>query len=306
MTRFLKKKVFYIISSIAILFGIAFMAFKLQTVYATTADQFLISKAEATYKNLADNEALDSVDALIQAIDKVTYPNSIGTITVAKEDNDSLTDESGVMIETKDGTGIPKSITLKVKVTKAVDAEKGTEAYNNINSMLKGKKIRIVYDVKLIQTINNVETEVQPEVIKPGTTLIIHIGVPKGVNPKSAKILHIHSEDDLEFIENVEIVNNEFVFEVTRLSEFAIVTPKNSVPSYAIALIIVGSILLVCSISYILLFFVFNEWINKNGKAIRVFKIGKKETRIRLLLMPCKLEYKDRHEIFKTKEEALK
>ena len=298
-----------------------------------------LTTAETTYKNLADNDAADSVDTLILAIGIVTYPNSLSAISAAKEAYDSLTDaqkalvdnydkleaaeakyeeleldatrhsltdESGVMVETKDGTGIPKSITLMIEVTKTVAAEKGTDAYTNINSMLKGKKIRSVYDVKLIQTINNVETEVQPEDIKPGTTIIIHIGVPKGVNPKSAKILHIHSEDDLEFIENVEIVNNEFVFEVTRLSEFAIVTPKNSVPGYAIALIIVGSILLVCSISYILLFFVFNEWINKNGKAVRVFKIGKKETRIRLLLMPCKLEYKDRQEIFKTKEEALK
>ena len=46
MTRFLKKKVFYIISSFAILFGIAFMAFKSQTVYASPADPFLISTAD--------------------------------------------------------------------------------------------------------------------------------------------------------------------------------------------------------------------------------------------------------------------
>ena len=215
--------------------------------------------------------------------------------------------EKGVAIETSDGTGIPTTITLKVEVKTTVSATEGSTAYANINAKLNNNEvISGVYDVKLIQTINGVEKVVQPSDIKAGTKVKIHIAIPEGVNPEETRILHIHSENDIEYVENVEVVGNEFVFEVDRLSEFALVTLTHGIPGWAIALIVIGCVLLLCCGCYLLLFFVFNKWINKDGKAVRVFKLGKKDDKVRVIIMPCKFEYKEESEVFKTKDEAMK
>ena len=301
-----------------------------------------LTAAETTYKNLDDKAKANAVDALIFAIGEVEYTTTCKTkIDAARTAYDALTTsqkelvtnyktltdaekrydelelaatrhslddkEKGVEIETSDGTGIPKTITLKVEVKTTVSATEGSTAHANINAKLNNNEvISGVYDVKLIQTINGVEKEVQPSEIKAGTTIKIHIAIPEGVNPEETRILHIHSENDIEYVENVEVVGNEFVFEVDRLSEFALVTLTHGVPGWAIALIVIGSILLACGLCYVLMFFVFNKWINKDGKAVRAIKLGKKEEKVRLMVMPCKFEYKDEAEVFKTKEEAMK
>ena len=309
----------------------------LVTNYSTLTD------AETEYAKLkADNEAANAVDALISAIGKVEYTTTCKTkIDAARTAYDALTadqkalvtnysaltdaekrydelelaatrhslddKEKGVEIETSDGTGIPKTITLKVEVKTTVSATDGSTAQANINAKLNNNEvISGVYDVKLIQTINGVEKVVQPSDIKAGTKIKIHITIPEGVNPEETRILHIHSENDIEYVENVEVVGNEFVFEVDRLSEFALVTLTHGIPGWAIALIVIGCVLLLCCVCYLLLFFVFNKWINKDGKAVRVFKLGKKDDKVRVIIMPCKFEYKEESEVFKTKEEAMK
>ena len=302
-----------------------------------------LTAAETEYAKLkADNEAADAVDALISAIGKVEYTTTCkNKIDAAREAYDALTTsqkelvtnyktltdaekrydelelaatrhllddkEKGVEIETSDGTGIPTTITLKVEVKTTVSATEGSTAYANINAKLNNNEvISGVYDVKLIQTINGVEKVVQPSDIKAGTKIKIHITIPEGVNSEKTRILHIHSENDIEYVENVEVVGNEFVFEVDRLSEFALVILTHGIPGWAIALIVIGCVLLLCCGCYLLLFFVFNKWINKDGKAVRVFKLGKKDDKVRLIIMPCKFEYKEESEVFKTKEEAMK
>ena len=303
-----------------------------------------LTDAEALYAKLkADNEAADSVDALILAIGIVTYPNSLGAITAAIEAYNSLTDDqkalvdnydkltlakdtydqlelnatrhslddedTGVEIETSDGIGIPKTITLKVEVKTTVSAEKGTEGYTNITAQIKGnEKISGVYDVKLIQTIDGVEMVVQPSDIKAGTKIVIHIEIPKGVNPNETRILHIHSSDDIEYVDDVEVIDNEFVFEVSRLSEFALVTKKHGLPGYAIALVVAGSLWLfiaLVALCYVLLLFVFNKWIVVDDKVVRVFKLWHKEDTYMLFVMPCFFKKYKEEEIFDTKEEAL-
>ena len=301
-----------------------------------------LTTAETTYKNLDDNAKANAVDALISTIGKVEYTTTCKTkIDAARTAYDALTadqkalvtnyktltdaekrydelelaatrhslddKEKGVEIETSDGTGIPTTITLKVEVKTTVSATEGSTAHASINAKLNNNEvISGVYDVKLIQTINGVEKVVQPSDIKAGTKVKIHITIPEGVNPEETRILHIHSENDIEYVENVEVVGNEFVFEVDRLSEFALVTLTHGIPGWAIALIVIGCVLLLCCGCYLLLFFVFNKWINKDGKAVRVFKLGKKDDKVRVIIMPCKFEYKEESEVFKTKEEAMK
>ena len=299
--------------------------------------------AENDYATLkANHDAADAVITKINAIGEVEYTTTCkNKIDAARSAYDALTTiqkelvtnyktltdaekkydelelaatrhslddkERGVEIETSDGTGIPTTITLKVEVKTTVSATEGSTAYANIEGKVNGnEKISGVYDVKLIQTINGVEKVVQPADIKAGTKIKIHIAIPEGVNPEETRILHIHSENDIEYVENVEVVGNEFVFEVDRLSEFALVTLTHGIPGWSIALIVIGCVLLLCCGCYLLLFFVFNKWINKDGKAVRVFKLGKKDDKVRVIIMPCKFEYKEETEVFKTKEEAMK
>lgn len=78
-----------------------------------------------------------------------------------------------------------------------------------------------------------------------------------------------------------------------------------SFPVWALVLIIVGGVLLLCCGCYFLLFFVFNKWVNEEGDTVRVIKLGKKDGKVRLCKMPCKFIYKDEKEVFNSKLEAL-
>lgn len=178
---------------------------------------------------------------------------------------------SGVMVETSDGIGIPKNITLKADY----EVSESYESY--IKSNAEGNNIVGIYTVRLIQTIDGVEKEVQPSVIKERQKITIHLAIPEGIVPETSAILHIHNENDIKYVDNMRILGKEYVFEVSELSQFAILTPKPSLPVWIAASIIAGSVLAGFLIIYLLLFFVFNKWIVKNGKVKRVIKLGKKK-----------------------------
>ena len=215
-------------------------------------------------------------------------------------------EEKGVVIETSDGTGIDHTIVLTVEVKTTVSAEKGTQEYKDINKKVKSsEKIVGVYDVKLIQTINGVSKEVQPSDIKEGIKIIIHLSVPEGVKPENVRVLHIHSENDIEFVSDVKVEGKELVFEVDRLSEFALVAKGMGMPGYAVALLILGIVLSIIGICYLLALFGFNNWMVLDNKVVRVFKLYKKNEKVLVLVMPFKFKQSvGEEELFKSKEEA--
>ena len=85
-----------------------------------------------------------------------------------------------------------------------------------------------------------------------------------------------------------------------------IVLANSGLPAWAIVLIVLGSIVVLSSLSIFLLFFVFNKWIVREGKIIRVIVIGKRNNGFRVLPLNFKTEMKKVEEIFKTKTEAEK
>ena len=85
-----------------------------------------------------------------------------------------------------------------------------------------------------------------------------------------------------------------------------IVLANSGLPAWAIVLIVLGSIVVLSSLSIFLLFFVFNKWIVREGKIIRVIVIGKGNNGFRVLPLNFKTEMKKVEEIFKTKTEAEK
>ena len=77
-------------------------------------------------------------------------------------------------------------------------------------------------------------------------------------------------------------------------------------PSWSIALIEVGGLLLLCALAYVLCLFAFNKWISENGKAVRAFKLWKKDDKHLVFAFPFKFVYRSEKEIYNSKKEASK
>lgn len=219
-------------------------------------------------------------------------------------------------------------ISVKVQIKTEISTEQKRSNYAELGKKYinKNEDIGAIYDVKLIRTIDGVEQEIQPSDIKAGTKILISMGLPTNLIGKSFRLLHIHSSDDVEEINASKYAvtgdGKTVMLETERLSEFAFIVastgdngfiyddgnPNGGIPGWAIALIIIGSVLLLLGVVYALLFFVFNKWIKKEDKAVRVlpFTLGKKDELFRVMAFPFKCEYRKENEIFKTKKDALK
>ena len=100
-------------------------------------------------------------------------------------------------------------------------------------------------------------------------------------------------------------IGNEVVFEVSSLSELAFVQPSNnSLPGWAIALIVIGAVLLFGLFCYVLLFSVFAKWTDKDNEAKRVTIVGKRDETKKVMFMNLKTAYRIESRSFKTKDEA--
>ena len=64
---------------------------------------------------------------------------------------------------------------------------------------------------------------------------------------KNLRILHVHSDDDMEFVDNFKIDGNKVSFDIDRLSEFVFITTNNGLLVGAIVAIIVA-MLAVCAV----------------------------------------------------------
>lgn len=299
-------------------------------------------EAEESYKAFDDQAKADVVKGLIDAIGEVKYPDSGDSIKAARDAYDALDkdqkelvsnyqtlldaeatyaqleldatrheikdEQSGVKVATSDGTGIPKNINLKVVVKTNVKAQEGSTELENIKKLLASdEKISNVFDVRLIQTEGGIEKDIQPSDIKEGMKLIVTIALPKGINVNDLKILHIHSESSIEFIENFKVDGNEVSFEVASLSEMAFIQKANTgLPGWAIALIVIGGVLLLLCLLYILFMFVFNKWCIKDNKVVRAIKLREKQSRVKVILFPLCFTSRLDTAVFSSKAEAEK
>ena len=189
--------------------------------------------------------------------DQKALVNNYSTLTSAedayaklKKENVNLSithEESKVTFAVKTGTGIPNTVHLEVDVKTTVSAEEGSVEYDAIKTKLeKNEKISRVYDVKLIQTVNGVKTEIQPSDIEEGMIITVSMELPDGISAENLRILHIHSNDDMEFVEDFKVEGNEISFEIDRLSEFVFITSNNGLSGGAIAAIIIA-VIIICA-----------------------------------------------------------
>lgn len=228
--------------------------------------------------------------------------------------------EGDISVTIKDGeTEYNVDISVKVEVKTEVTVDEKRTEYASIGRefIKQDEDINAIYSVKLIRTVDGVQTEIQPSDIKEGTKIVVSMPVPEQLVSKTFRLLEIFSTTEAKEMENYALSKDgkTLVVEVDRMGEFAFVSHTDVpngfdystvIPGWAIALIIVGSILLLCLLCFFLLFFVFNKWIRKDDKALRAVKFGKKDNKVRLLVMPFRFEYRQEAEVFDTKQEALK
>ena len=284
-----------------------------------------IDEATSAFNSLSDSEQ-NAVS------NKNVLETAVATYELFAHQGD-MTD-NGVHVSGKDGELIPTNVTLKVELSTSVKAEEGSTEYSNISNLLgEDKEITSVYDVKLIKTEGGVETEIQPSEIKEGLVLVIQITLPDGMSVEGLEVLHIHSDSDIAFVTNFTIENGKLTFEVTKLSEIAFVMPvskaapkaRTGLPGWAIALIVIFSILLLICGAYFFVFFVFNKWIKEENEEVtrvlpfafgkkdgkqRLFRVPfnfvKKDGKLKFVFKPFKFVYRDDKEVYPAKEDALK
>ena len=142
--------------------------------------------------------------------------------------------------------------------------------------MKSNSKIYKIYDVKLIRTVNGVEEEIQPSDIKDGMNVTIKISMPE--NLTEFKLLHIHSEDDIEEITDYVLNNGELEFDCNRLSEFVIVVPgiaDNHGFCMGWVVFIIAIVLLVYLALYIFIYFGICDSLIKKLKLDGLKKVSK-------------------------------
>ena len=264
-----------------------------------------IFKAKYTPFDTANYNVVENIDIQVNVKWILVDPNE-GDVTVSVDDGD---------------TGFDVNISVKIEIKTDISMEQKRTNYAVVgrNYINPNEDIAAIYSVKLIRTINGVEQEIQPSDIKEGTKVTITMVLPEELVGKEFRLLHIHNSNDVEEISPDKYAitgdGKTLILETDRLSEFAFIIAgegdngfdySNRLPGWVIAFIVIGGLLVLCCLCYLLLFFVFNKWIRKEDKALRAVKFGKKEDKVRLLVMPFKFEYREESQVFDTKKEALK
>ncbi len=129
------------------------------------------------------------------------------------------------------------------------------------------------------------------------------IGEVDGSDACKARIDDARSSYDALTDSQKGLVSN---YDTLLAAEKAYAEKTNGLAWWAIILIIFACLIALGVVAYFVMFYLGNKWINKNGKAVRVFELGKKDEQSRLLTMSCRIEYRQSEEVFKTKDEALK
>ncbi len=217
-------------------------------------------------------------------------------------------------------------ISVKVEVNTEVTVEQKRSEYSDIGRryIKPDEDISEIYSVKLIKKVGTTETEIQPSDIKEGTKIIVSMPVPTELVGQQFRLLEIFNSSEAKEFSNTEYAitgdGKTLMVEIDRMGEFAFIihtdsdngfvytTPGGGIPAVAVVFIVLGAILLVLVGAWALMMFVFNKWIRREDKAIRVFKLFgiKKDDKFLVVSFPVKFEYKLDNEIFNTKEEALK
>ena len=261
-------------------------------------------KAKYTPVDTANYNVVENIDIKVIAKWVLVDPTQGDVSVTINGDNEAFTVDISVKVE------------VKTEVT--VDEKRNEYASLATKDFVKpNEDISAIYGVKLIRTINGVEEEIQPSDIKPGTKITVSMAIPEELVGKDFRLLHIHNSDDIVEVTNYAISKDgkTLMLEVDRLSDFAFITATDAdngfiysigLPGWALALIIIGGILLLAILALLILFFICNKWIIVDNKSVRVFVYNKKnKEENKLLTLTLKKYIRKEEEVYKNRQDAL-
>jgi len=205
------------------------------------------------------------------------------SITPKKDD----TTKDIVILNTDSGFTTDISVTVEITLEQEVSNKQLLVNYFDlpINNMklTKTEHVGVIYDVKLIQTINDVKTVIQPEDIAPGTIIKVKLLIPEDINiNKISRILHVHSASDIteiEFDKNNIDSEGYYEIETDSFSEFAIIY-KSGMPTWLIVLICLFILIIVAAIVLYIL------WQKEYETSIQEYNVERKLKFLDVIFIP--------------------
>ena len=279
----------------------------LVTNYQTLVD------GEALYAAMqADDDSANNVESLIDAIGVVSYTEeSKGKIDAARNAYDALTDGQKELVLNYS--------TLTIKEGQYKNLEDDNNAAKNVENLINAIG-DVTYSKECfdkIETATNAYktlSSARKILVKNVATLTSAESLYKDLE-KTCKA--IEAIDYVEYtVESKEKINaasalydelsEENKAKVTNYDTLKAAEDKYNSLSSAHAskviwlIVIIASIILVVAlvIAYVLMFFVFNKYVIIKSKRRRVFKIGNKNNKIRLLKMNFRIIYRDEVDVY--------
>jgi len=126
-------------------------------------------------------------------------------------------------------------ISVKVETVSVLQPQDNLDM-DAINAAYVNRRSEIskIYSVKLYRTVtvDGVETveEIQPSDLKEGLNVIVRIEIPDYLEGRKFRVLHIHSQDDIEYVSDsdMQIEDGYVSVRINRLSDFAFVHLKDN------------------------------------------------------------------------------
>ena len=283
-----------------------------------------LNNAIATYEDLEDQAYAQEVMDLIDAIGEVKFPDSLEAITKAKNAYDALNETRKALVDKKhldklnnaiatyidlenrdyaqkvmdliDAIGVvkyPDSEQLIIKASEAYarlsDAQKAyvddvhLNALNNAIALFASLKDKALANnvIDLINAIGEVDTSIEC----------------KARIDAARAAYEALSEDQKALVTNYNLLVR------AEKTYVELTNPNYTLP---IVLSVVGGVLLLLVLAYFLMFFAFNKWVKKDDKFVRAVKLGKKNDKVRLMMMSFRFVYKDESEVYKSKSDSNK
>ena len=205
-------------------------------------------KEKTTLTSNANSQVPGKYEITFSFVDGIDENSVLTNYTVTLENayiyvlTNVLTDNSSegtsgveILLENSDET-FDYNISVDIEVVTTTESSGSSIDFNKVSSQYVDRRSEIskVYSIKLYRTDivdgEEVAVEIQPSDIKDGLSIIVKMEIPEYLTGRNFRILHIHSENDIEYVDdsNVEVKDGYVYVKINRLSDFAFVNLKDN------------------------------------------------------------------------------
>ena len=181
-------------------------------------------KEGVTSESILDNYVVTLEEGNLYVLTNVLTDNSKDTATGVE-----------ILLE-NENEAFDYNVSVSIDVTTPAEATDSSLDYSQISGQYVDRRSEIskVYSITLYRAeiVDGVEkmVEIQPSDLKEDLNLIIKIEIPEYLVGRNFRILHIHSQSDIEYVDasNLQIKDGYVYVKINRLSDFAFVNLKAS------------------------------------------------------------------------------